>query len=224
MQNVTMLGITIQDRTKDESMSSIARFLKNSALNVIAYIDHAVIRQAVRDADVREFLKKAAITEWSEPYLAEAVGINDSGRLSEIEQKSFLTEELHSIQERDKTVALAASGQPALEDLKTSLAAIEPGLNIVHTMILTEDDINAPEDAVNALNCAAPAVVISQMDYHLLTGWLKVTSRMLNTGAWITIPDTMSVTVSRKAGAFFTIREFVMGRLLKVWLNRYKEV
>ncbi len=224
MQNVTMLGITIQDRTKDESMSSIARFLKNSALNVIAYIDYAVMRQAVRDEDIRDFLKKAAITEWSESYLAEAVGIHDSERLAEIDRKSFLTEELHSISKRDKTVALAASDQTAIEDLKTSLTAIEPGLNIVHAMVLGENDISSPEDAVNALNCAAPAVVISHMDYHMLTCWLKVTSRMLNTGAWITIPDTMSITVSRKMGAFFTIREFVMGRLLKVWLNRYKEV
>ncbi|MBR6391446.1 MAG: hypothetical protein IKS16_08915 [Lachnospiraceae bacterium] len=224
MQNVTMLGIKLQDRSVEESLGCTSRFLRSSALDVIAYIDYEVIRHAVFDAGIRDLLRSAAVTEWSDSYLLEAVGAYDPERAVQIDSREFLRDELAGMAAGDKTIALAADSDEAIDRLESQLEVISPGLNIVHRQVIHTGDGASLEDELNDINRVAPAMIISHMNYHDLSEWLGGASSMINVGIWLALPDTMPISINRDKGVMTGLCDFFRSRFLKIRLDRYKEV
>ena len=224
MQNVTILGITLQDRSTEESLGSAVRFLRNSSPNVIAYIDYPILRSAITNNRVRDFLGSAAIIEWTEPYLMEAVGITDPGRLTEVGSRRFLIEELTAIASGGKPVALVGDSDQSVANLEKRLGSVRNDLNIVHRQILSTGENGNPEDDINSINQCAPAMIISCMDYVSLAEWFRYSSSMINAGIWLALPEGMSLMPGQNKGVMTRICDFFKGRLLKLRLDRYKEV
>ena len=224
MQNVTMLGIKLQDRSAEESIGCTSRFLRSSALDVIAYIDYEVIRHAVFDASIRDLLRSAAVTEWSDSYLLEAVGAYDQERAEQIDTRRFLRDELAGMASAGRTIALAGDSEESIQSLEAQLKGIVSDLNIVHRQVLRTGDGPAPEDEINSINMIAPAMIISHMDYHDLAEWLRSASSMINVGIWLALPDTMTIDAARNKGVMTGLCGFLRSRVLKFRLDRYKEV
>ena len=224
MQNVTMLGIKLQDRSAEESIGCTSRFLRSSALDVIAYIDYEVIRQAVSDSAIRDLLRSAAVTEWTDSYLLEAVGAYDQERAEQIDTRRFLRDELAAMAAAGKSIALAGDTGESIQRLEEQLSGIVSDLNIVHRQVLHTGDGPAPEDEINSINMIAPAMIISHMDYHDLAEWLRSASSMINVGIWLALPDTMTIDAARNKGVMTGICGFLRSRVLKIRRDRYKEV
>lgn len=224
MQNVTMLGIKLQDRGTDEALGCISRFLRSTALDVIAYIDYEVIRRAVTDAGIRDLLRSAAVTEWSDSYLLEAVGLCDQDRAEQINSRAFLKAELAAMADAGRAIALAGESMEAIDTLERQLSDMTPGLNIVHRQVINIGDGASPEDEINSINMIAPAMIISHMNLHDLAEWLGTASSMINVGMWLALPDTMPISGTRDKGVMTGICDFMKSRILKIRLDRYKEV
>lgn len=224
MQNVTMLGINLQDRGVDEALGCTSRFLRSSALDVIAYIDYEVIRRAVTDSGIRDLLRSSAVTEWSDSYLLETVGTCDRERAAQIDERIFLREVLNTMRDGDRTIALAGESDEAIDRLEAQLSDMAPDLDIAHRQIIHFGDGSAPEDEINSINRIAPAMIISHTDYHDLAEWLGTASSMINVGIWLALPDTMPISDTRAKGVMTGICDFVKSRILRIRLDRYKEV
>ena len=104
------------------------------------------------------------------------------------------------------------------------MSDIAPGLNIAHRQIILFGEGSAPEDEINSINRIAPAMIISHTDYHDLSEWLGTASSMINVGIWLALPDTMPISGIRAKGVMTGICDFVRSRVLRIRLDRYKEV
>ena len=124
----------------------------------------------------------------------------------------------------DKTIALAADSDEAIDRLESQLEVISPGLNIVHRQVIHTGDGASLEDELNDINRVAPAMIISHMNYHDLSEWLGGASSMINVGIWLALPDTMPISINRDKGVMTGLCDFFRSRFLKIRLDRYKEV
>jgi len=211
MQNVTILGTTLQERSIQESLSVSKRFLGNGALDVVAYIDHGVLIKAEHDEKVREFLNRTALTVWEDKKILKLVGIADQERVKEVETRVYLKELLNLMSENNLSVAVAGEDIESIENLKSELLALDEKIDIVHSAIIDSNTSAIPEDEINGINEHAPAIVISRMGYNKQEDWLRRTSSMINAGIWLAMPANMVINGHRQSsmiGRFFNKLSF----------------
>lgn len=202
MQNVTILGITLQDRTLQESLATAKRYLGNGALDIVAYVDHDILTYAEADESVRNFIEDADMTLWEDEEILEVAGIFDSSRYHEVESRAFLRELLQKITDDDRSIIIACEDENSLGLLKEDLLKLQPGLNIVHEVIMEVVQSVIPENAVNTINEHLPAMVICRLDYAQQATWLGLAGSMINTGIWLAIPPSMDICECRQTNIF----------------------
>lgn len=215
MQNVTMLGMDLLDRTTEESLISAKRFLGNSALNVVPYIDYRTLLLADRDELIRDFLMNSAMILWADKEILEIIGCDTNERSQEIADRSFLKELLRYIVDSDSGVALAGKDSESIDALNQELKEIEPELRFVHNTFIDDTGNRIPEDAINGINEHAPAIIISRIDYQKLETWIRQSKPMVNAGIWLAIPEQMSLTGNREKSILNKIRRYIKYLVIK---------
>lgn len=193
MQNVTILGITLQDRSLKETLGAAKRYLQSGALDVVTYINHDVLMDAERDINVRRFLSDATMTLWEDKEILHLVGISEAGRIKEVESRAFIREMLKNIAGHGACVSIAASDEDGLRHLRDELLRVQPELKIVHETVLCSSLTSVPENEINGINEHFPSMVIAKADYALQQSWLSQARPMINAGIWLAMPDGMQI-------------------------------
>lgn len=220
MQNVTILGTTLQDRSIQESLSVSKRFLANGALDVVAYIDHGVLVQAEHSDSVKAFLDRTAMTLWEDKKILRLVGITDPERIAEVENRLYIKELLKSLSASKSMIAIMAEDEASAEKLKSELLAIEENLSIVHEVVMPKMLASIPEDEINSINEFAPSVIIARIDYEQQENWLRLTSSMINAGIWLAMPEGMTINSHHQSGM---LRRFFYKLSFRIFSRRAKK-
>lgn len=198
MQNVTLAGMTLQDYSVSEATSIANRLMRNSALDIISYIDYRVLMNSLRNDGVKEFISSSAVLQWTDADVLETVGVTDKQRNAEVSGRKFLLSLLENLAAGHKEIALAGPNEAAIEQLRKELLDIVPGLNLIHDAVLdlTEDTI--PEGVINGINEHSPMLVISRMEFEDQQKWLSKARSMINVGIWLAIPTGMSLSAKEE--------------------------
>jgi len=215
MQNVTILGMVMQDRTVEEALSSSMRFLRSTALDIVAYVDFDTLLQADREEKVRVFLSQASMTLWSDKKLLELAGVGDDERVREVSENRFLRSQLRNVAESGGDVILAGIDEASIEKLRAELTTIEPGINILNYVLIDNPGDQIPEATINGINECAPAIIISRMDYLSLYKWLKQSKTMINAGIWLAIPEHMSLSGTKEKSIIKKVRRGLRYAILR---------
>ena len=217
MQNVTILGLTLQERTLPETMTLTRRFITNGAIDVMAYVDHDVLSKASKDKQVKEFILNATVTLWENVKLLKLVGITGRERLEEVGNRIFLKKLFELIASESGTVIIAAADEKALDQLENEVAAFASDVKIVHKTVMELNSVRIPEDEINSINAYAPLLLIARADYRLQNEWLKLAKSMINVGIWLALPPGMNLATAdaKKDYLFKRIWHKVSFRLFK---------
>ena len=205
MQNVRILGITLQDRSLEEALNTSKRYLSNGALDVVAYVNHDVLMFAERNDSVRAFLEGTAMTLWEDKKILKLIGEVQPRRLAEIESRAYIRGLLAMLAKEGRTVALAGENASELGVLRDELLAIEPKLEIVHETLIESAPAGIPEADINSINEHSPAVVIARMDYGTQQEWLSRAGGMINAGIWLALPANMVINGQDEEGVLHRV-------------------
>lgn len=215
MQNVTIMGIPLQERSLEESRKAADRFLRNGALDMVVFASADMLLRSEREPEIRDLIESAAMVFWAEPEVLAVMGITDSELEDQIRRRSFLRQMLSQIAQNGGEVALAGFSEEDISRLRAEIDNVQPGLSYIHYEILESADGQIPEAAINAINTHAPTLVVSRMDYVHLQRWLARSGRMINVGIWLAIPPGMELAEDREKGIVNRIRRAVRMRVLK---------
>jgi len=223
MQNVRILGITLQDRSLQETLSTANRYLTNGALDIVAYVDHDVLTQASKNEKVKGFVNRAGMTLWEDKKILKIVGISDAQRYTEVESRAFINELLSGIVNDGRSISIASKDQESLNKLHGELVDFIPNLKIVHETKIESTGGRIPENEINLINEHAPAIVICRADYALQQEWLTGASNMINAGIWLALPAGMSIQGSGSNRLICRIWQKLSFRLFKRRATRAME-
>lgn len=162
MRRFSILGISLLDMTARESLRRADRCLRSGALNTATYLTTQTLASAAKDVRVKGLLEDTDMTLCVDPEILEAAGIANAGRIREIEERVFLKEFLRRLARQQEAVYLLSDTQEAAQALEKMLLGQQDGLNIVGKCGFDEQE-QQKERLMNALNAAAPAVILSRM-------------------------------------------------------------
>lgn len=188
MRRFSILGISLVDCTAKEGMRMTDRYLHNGAMNTMTYITAQTLALAAKDGQEKKLLEETDLTFCVEPDILEAAGIANSGRVREIEERTFLQEFLKRLSRQQTDIYLLGDTQKQAEELRDSLLEQQENLNIVDCRGYEEFD-SQEERLMNALNEAAPGVIFSRMAWPLDLELMHSGKKFLNAEIWMALPD-----------------------------------
>ncbi len=188
MRRFSILGISLWDMTAREALRRADRYLRSGALSTVTYLTTQTLAFAAKDARVKRLLEDTDMTLCVDPEILEAAGIANAGRIREIEDRVFLREFLRRLARQQEAVYLLADTQEEAQALKEMLLGQQDGLNIVGECGFDEQE-QQQERLMNALNAAAPAVVLSRMAWPADLELMHAGRKFLNAELWIALPE-----------------------------------
>ena len=185
---IKVLGITLKDLGLRESSRQTDVFLKNGALNTIAYVSTQKLIHASENEDEKSWMEELDMIVCEDSDVLHAAGITSRSRIREVEQNEYLIELLRRIKHNRYTTYLFTDTKENLSILEDDLHEIMSGLPIKGRASLEEYDYNSAS-IINAMNTVAPIVIISKFPYPQGTRMMHEYKMLLNAEIWITLPD-----------------------------------
>lgn len=193
---IKVLGITLNDLGLREALRQTDVFLKNGALNTIAYVSTQKLVRASEHEEEKQWLEEMDMTVCEDIEVLHAAGITNRSRIREVEQNEYLTELLRRIKYNKYSTFLFTDTVQNLERLEEELHEIMSGLPIKGRVSLEEYGDN--RDGIwNAMNAATPVVIISRFPYPEGMRLMHECRQFLNGELWITLPDHISARMKR---------------------------
>lgn len=184
---IKVLGITLNDFGLREALRQTDVFLKNGALNTIAYVSTQKLVMASEEEEQKKWLEEMDMIICEDVEVLHAAGITSRSRIREVEQNEYLTELLRKIKHNKYGTFLFTDTKSNLEHLEEELHEIMSGLPIKGRISLEEYGDN--RDGIwNAMNAATPVVIISRFPYPEGMKLMHECRHLLNGELWITLP------------------------------------
>ena len=217
VRKYSILGISLSDCPVKEAVSQIEGYLRGGALRTAAGLTAHMLELAAADEDGRELMEKTDLTVCMEADILEAAGISCESRIKEIEENLFWTEFLEELARRQSGIYLLADTSGRAEDLLEMLVLSQDNLNIMECRGYEEFDFQ-PERLINAVNEAAPDVVLSRLKWPADLRLMHEGQRLLNAKLWMALPDR-DITGRPRTGVLTEIRR----KIFRKKVNEYKE-
>ena len=194
MQKYNILGLTLCDYNVREALRNTDKYLKNGALNTVAYISGTLLAQVSKDEKLTEYLERIDMTMCMDPDILEAAGIAGRSRVREIDEKMYFRGLLRKLARIRGSVYLMADSEENLETLKEVVLGYQENLNICGSGVY-EQFGEQPERLVNELNDIAPKVIISGMPFGVDFYIMAEYKTYVNAELWLSLPaGTVSLT------------------------------
>ena len=193
---IKVLGITLKDLGLRESLRQTDVFLKNGALNTIAYVSTQKLVHASENEDEKSWMEELDMVVCEDSDVLHAAGITSRSRIREVEQNEYLIELLRRIKHNRYTTYLFTDTKENLSLLEDDLHEIMSGLPIKGRASLEEYDDNSAS-IINAMNTVAPTVIISKFRYPQGMRLMHEYKMLLNAEIWITLPDHINALKKR---------------------------
>ncbi len=193
---IKVLGITLQDFGLRESLRQTDLFLKNGALNTIAYVSAQKLVHASENEDEKSWMEELDMIVCEDADVLHAAGITSRSRMREVEQNEYLIELLRRIKHNKYTTYLFTDTNENLNTLEDELHEIMSNLPIKGRTSLEEYSDNTAS-IINAMNTVAPTVIISRFPYPKGMCLMHEYKRLLNAEVWITLPNHINALKKR---------------------------
>ena len=217
---IKVLGISLTDMGLRESLRQTDVFLKNGALNTIAYVSTQKLVQASENEDEKAWMEEMDMTVCEDVEVLHAAGIVNRSRVREVEQNEYLTELLRRIKHNKYSTYLLTDTKQNLTLLEEELHEIMSGLPIKGRASLEEYDENR-EGIINAMNAIAPVVIISRFPYPQGMQLMHEFRMLLNGELWITLPD--HIILQKKRSIFKRLEQKIYKREFTKLVNSFQK-
>lgn len=185
---IKVLGISLQNTGLRESLRQTDIFLKNGALNTIAYVSTQKLVQASENEEQKLWMEELDMAIYEDVDVLHAAGVENRSRIREVEQNEYLIELLRRIKHNKYSTYLLADTKDNLTLLEEELHEIMSGLPIKGRASLEEYSDNK-ESIINAMNAIVPVIIISRFPYPQGMQMMHECRMLLNGEIWITLPE-----------------------------------
>lgn len=215
MKEISILGVSIKERSLKESLALTDSFLKNGALNTILYVSAKMLLAAGKNPEQKEWIESMDMTLCTEPDILRAADAATMSRIREVENNAYLKEIVRRLSKSGLSVYLLTEKEADLERLRQRLQQVGPALNIV-----AEDSLETVGDdterLVNHLNDVAAKVIISMIPFPKQEMIIAQNKNYINAEIWLALPMPEEIYVPKG-------RERFLGKMLKrLHLNKFK--
>ena len=131
MKEINVLGIQLKDYALRESLKLVDGYMKNRALNTIAYISSQILVTADGNAAQKEWIESMDMTVCAETDILNTDGGLSKNRVKEVEEDAFLTEFLKKTAREKRKLFLLAETPEGLQLLQDELIGLQGNLQIV---------------------------------------------------------------------------------------------
>lgn len=221
MKKVNLLGIELYDRYVRESISLTETFLHEGAVHTILYLTPAVLLEASREEEEKEWIESAELTLWGDTDILEAAGITSRSRYHEVQEKEFLKSFLRKLARTHKSVLVLSDTEEHAELLKQELMEIQNNIIVAGTLEVLDVE-EAQDDLINKINIIAPAVIMVRLPFAWQRSWLAQCRPFLNAGIWIGLPEHLDC-VPKKENPIKKIGNKFLNALFNKQVSKYKE-
>lgn len=217
MRRFSILGVSLVDYTARESLRLADGYRRNGALNTATYLTAQTLATASKDERVKALVEDTDMTLCVEPDILEAAGIANAGRVREIEERVFLKEFLKRLSRQQDSIYVLGDTQQQAYALREMLLGQQENLNIVGCS--GHDEFNSQQDRLmNALNAAAPKVILSRMTWPVDLELMHEGRKFLNAELWLALPERKLPGKSRQ-----TMVDRIRKKLFQKKVNEYNE-
>lgn len=217
MRRFSILGVSLVDYTAREGLRLAEGYRRSGALNTATYLTAQTLETASRDERVKELVEDTDMTLCVEPDILEAAGIANAGRIREIEERVFLKEFLKRLSRQQDSVYVLGDTKTQAQELQDMLLGQQESLNIVGCSGYDEFDLQQ-ERLMNALNAAAPKVILSRMTWPVDLRLMHEGRKFLNAELWLALPERKLPGKSRQ-----TMADRIRRRIFQKKVNEYNE-
>ena len=164
IKKISLMGLELDDYSFPEAIKIIESFLADTVLSVVLAVDMERLLRAGEDPAVKEIISEADYTVITDKAIPEAVpGSSGSARVSELEERAFLTAFLNHMYREDRTFYLVGASEQITNRMRDALQKSYSYIRIVGESAVHEDFSDA-ENCVNAINILVPDVILSSLD------------------------------------------------------------
>lgn len=215
MKEISILGVSIKERSLKESLALTDSFLENGALNTILYVSAKMLLAAGKNPEQKEWIESMDMTLCTEPDILCAADAATMSRIREVENNAYLKEIVRRMSKSGLSIYLLTEKKADLERLRQRLQQAGPALNIV-----AEDSLETVGDdaerLVNHLNDVAAKVIISMIPFPKQEMIIAQNKNYINAEIWLALPMPEEIYVPKG-------RERFPGKMLKrLHLNKFK--
>ncbi len=187
MKKISILGVSITERSVEESLALTDSYLESGALNTILYVSAKMLLAAGENPEQKEWIESMDLTLCTESDILRAVNMATVSRISEVENHAYFKEFLHRLSVREKSVYLLTEKERDMVRLKDSLAKTGMKLNIVSENSL-EAMAEDMERLVNHMNDVAANVIISMIPFTKQEKIMAQNKNYVNSEVWLALP------------------------------------
>lgn len=217
MRRYSILGVSLSDHSAREAVRLAESYLHSGVLNTAACLTVQTLAQASQDERQKTLLEATDLTFCAETGILEAAGIAGAGRVREVADQIFLRLFLRRLAKRQDRVFLLGGTTGEAEALMEALVLEQDGLNIIGCRSYEEFD-SSPERLMNALNGAAPQVILSRMAWPTDLELMHDGRRYLNAELWMLLSEEPFFGKTRQ-----TVFETIRKKLFQRKVNEYNE-
>lgn len=163
IKKISLMGLELDDYSFPEAIKIIESFLADTVLSVVLAVDLERLLRAGEDPAVKEVVSAADYTVITDKAIPEAVTGSGSVRISELEERAFLTAFLNHMYREDRTFYLVGASEQMTKQMHDVLQESFSYIRIVGESAVHEDFSDA-ESCVNAINILVPDVILSSLD------------------------------------------------------------
>lgn len=223
MKEISILGVSIKERSLKESLALTDSFLKNGALNTILYVSAKMLQAADKNPELKDWIESMDMTLCTEPDILRAANAATANRIREVENNAYLKETIRRLSKGRQSIYLLAEKETDLERLKSRLRQNGPVLNIVaeNSMEAVDDDMAR---IVNHMNDVAANVIISMIPFPKQERVIVENRNYINSEIWLALPMPEEAYVPKERERFFnrTLKRLYFSKFKKQVIH-YKE-
>lgn len=187
MKEISILGVSMKERSLKESLALTDSFLENGALNTILYVSTKMLLSAGKNPEQKEWIESMDMTLCMEPDILRAADAANTNRIREIESSAYLKAVIRKLSKGRQSIYLLTEKEADLVRLKQRLQETGPALNIVaeNSMEAMEDDM---ERLVNHMNDVTANVIISMIPFPKQEMVIAKNKNYINAEVWLALP------------------------------------
>lgn len=221
MQEIQVLGITLQDYSVREAMKRVDEFYNDVSVNAIGLITSRGILEAGATPEVEEWMKSLDLAVLHDVDVLKAAGNTNASRVKEVREDAFLKEFFRKLVKKKKNVFLLADSKAQLGQLTEIVTGYQERIRVVGTFALEE--LNADDDyLINEINIASPDVVISLLSSPRREIFYKDNHMKIQACIWLMLKEGVEIG-SAKVSIWHRVSGFLNRRFFHRQVRKAKK-
>ena len=219
MKEINVLGIQLKDYALRESLKLVDGYMKNRALNTIAYISSQILVTADGNAAQKEWIESMDMTVCAETDILNTDGGLSKNRVKEVEEDAFLTEFLKKTAREKRKLFLLAETQEGLQLLQDELIGLQGNLQIVGKEVVAPE-MNI-DNLINEINDLVPDIILSRLPSPRQECLMYENKKKINAAVWLALLEG-NVARTRRQNAWKRVMRYIYKKVFRKKVADYR--